>query len=95
MLQKQSLFQVAKHYVELKDDTAPITIDQYNAEIDEAMSRRSQIDNPGGSAGLEKIKQQICEQEIGQDVNGKRFFDAIYGQGTFCGRDSGIIHQHI
>jgi hypothetical protein len=38
-VEKQSLFQVAKHYVELKDDTTPISIDQYNAEIEEAMKR--------------------------------------------------------
>jgi predicted transcriptional regulator len=39
LVEKQSLFHVAKRYVELKDDTAPISIDQYNAEIDEAMKR--------------------------------------------------------
>jgi hypothetical protein len=39
VVEKQSLFQVAKHYVDLKDDTAPISIEQYNAEIDEAMKR--------------------------------------------------------
>lgn len=39
MGEKESLFQVAKHFVELKDDTAPISIQQYNAEIDEAMKR--------------------------------------------------------
>ena len=39
VVEKQSLFQVAKHYVELKDDTAPISIEQYNVEIDEAMKR--------------------------------------------------------
>jgi hypothetical protein len=31
------LFQVAKHYVDLRDDTAPITIEQYNTEIEDAM----------------------------------------------------------
>ena len=36
-VEKESLFQVAKHYVELKDDSRPIGIDQYNAEIAEAM----------------------------------------------------------
>jgi hypothetical protein len=39
VVEKQSLFQVAKHYVELKDDTAPISVEQYNTEIDEAMKR--------------------------------------------------------
>jgi len=39
IVEKQSLFQVAKNYVELKDDTAPISIEQYNAEIDAAMKR--------------------------------------------------------
>jgi hypothetical protein len=34
VVEKESLFQVAKHYVELKDDTAPISIEQYNAEIE-------------------------------------------------------------
>jgi len=37
VVEKESLFQVAKHYVELKDDTAPISIQQYNSEIEEAM----------------------------------------------------------
>jgi hypothetical protein len=37
VVEKQSLFQVAKHYVDLKDDTTPITLEQYNTEIDEAM----------------------------------------------------------
>jgi hypothetical protein len=39
LVEKQSLLQVAKHDVDLKDDTAPISIEQYNAEIDEAMKR--------------------------------------------------------
>jgi hypothetical protein len=39
VVEKESLLQVAKHYVELKDDTAPISIEQYNAEIDAAMKR--------------------------------------------------------
>jgi len=39
MPEKQTLFDVAKHYVELKDDIAPISVEQYNAEIDEAMKR--------------------------------------------------------
>ncbi len=39
VVEKQSLFQVAKNYVELEDDTAPISIEQYNTEIDEAMKR--------------------------------------------------------
>lgn len=37
VVEKQSLFQVAKHYVELKNDTAPISLEQYNTEIDETM----------------------------------------------------------
>ena len=37
VVEKQSLFQVAKHYVDLKDDTAPISIERYNAELEEAM----------------------------------------------------------
>jgi hypothetical protein len=39
VVEKQSLFQVAKHYVELKDDTTPISIEQYNTEMAEAMQR--------------------------------------------------------
>jgi predicted transcriptional regulator len=39
IVEKQSLLQVAKNYVELKDDTAQISIEQYNAEVDEAMKR--------------------------------------------------------
>ena len=39
VVEKESLLQVARHYVELKDDTSPATIGQYNAEIDEAMKR--------------------------------------------------------
>jgi len=37
VVEKESPYQVAKHYVELKDDTSPISIEQYNAEIEEAM----------------------------------------------------------
>lgn len=36
-VEKQSLFQVAKQYVDLKDDTTPISLEQYNAEIEESM----------------------------------------------------------
>ena len=39
VLEKETLLQIAKHYVDLKDDTTPISIDQYNAEIDEAMKQ--------------------------------------------------------
>ena len=39
VVEKESLFQVAKHYVELKDDTTSISIEQYNSEIAEAMKR--------------------------------------------------------
>lgn len=39
VVEKQSLFQVAKQFVELKDDTTPISVEQYNAEIEEAMKR--------------------------------------------------------
>ena len=41
-VEKQSLLSVAKHYVELKEDVAPITIEQYNQELEAAMTR---IDN--------------------------------------------------
>ena len=37
VVEKQSLIQVAKHYIDLKDDTAPISIEQYNAEIEDNM----------------------------------------------------------
>lgn len=37
--EKQSLLSVAKHYVELKEDATPITIEQYNQELEEAMTR--------------------------------------------------------
>lgn len=37
VVEKRSLFQVAKHYIDLKDDTAPISIEQYNAEIEDTM----------------------------------------------------------
>lgn len=40
--EKQSLLSVAKHYVELKEDATSITVEQYNKELDEAMTR---IDN--------------------------------------------------
>jgi hypothetical protein len=39
IVEKESLLQVAKHYVDLKDNTTHISIEQYNAEIDEAMKR--------------------------------------------------------
>jgi predicted transcriptional regulator len=62
IVEKQSLFQVAKHYVDLKDDTAPISIDQYNAEIDEAMK---QMD-----AGEFYTHEQVVEMSKGW-LNGK------------------------
>ena len=37
--EKELLLQVAKHYVYLKQDTTPISIVQYNTEIDEAMKQ--------------------------------------------------------
>jgi hypothetical protein len=37
--EKKSLLSVAKNYVELKEDTGPINLDQYNKEIEEAMQR--------------------------------------------------------
>jgi hypothetical protein len=37
--EKESLLSVARHYVELKEDTSHITIEQYNQEIDAAMKR--------------------------------------------------------
>ncbi len=37
--EKQSLLHVAKHYVELKDDTTPISIEEYNLELEAAMKR--------------------------------------------------------
>ena len=38
-LEKESLLRVARQLVELKDDTAPISVEQYNIEMDEAMKR--------------------------------------------------------
>ena len=35
--EKQSLYQIAKQYVALKSGAGPIAIDQYNAEIGQAM----------------------------------------------------------
>jgi len=37
--EKESLLSVAKHFVELKEDSGQISIEQYNKEIDEAMAR--------------------------------------------------------
>jgi hypothetical protein len=37
--EKESLLSVAKNFVELKEDTGQISIEQYNKEIDEAMAR--------------------------------------------------------
>ena len=39
IVEKESLLAVAKNYVQLKDDTDRISIEQYNKEIDEAMAR--------------------------------------------------------
>lgn len=39
LVEKESLLRVARHYVELKEDTGEISIAQYNREIDEAMQR--------------------------------------------------------
>ena len=36
---KEPLLAVAKNYVQLKDDTDRISIEEYNKEIDEAMAR--------------------------------------------------------
>lgn len=38
-VEKEFLLDVAKHYVDLKEETIPISIEKYNAEIDEAMKR--------------------------------------------------------
>lgn len=38
-VEKKSLFRVTKHYPELKDDIACISVEQYNVEIDDAMRR--------------------------------------------------------
>jgi len=61
-VEKQSLFQVAKHYVELKDDVAPISVEQYNAEIDAAMKRMD--------AGESYTHEQVLEMSKGW-LNGK------------------------
>lgn len=53
-VEKQSLLSVAKHYVELKEEAAPITIDQYNQELDAAMIR---IDN-GQFIAQDQVKTQ-------------------------------------
>ena len=37
--EKTSLLSVAKNYVQLKEETGPISIEQYNKEIDEAVAR--------------------------------------------------------
>ena len=39
IVEKESLLAVAKNYVQLKDNTDSISIEQYNKEIDEAMAR--------------------------------------------------------
>ena len=38
IVEKESLLAVAKNYVQLKEDTDRISIEQYNKEIDEAMA---------------------------------------------------------
>jgi hypothetical protein len=58
VVEKESLYQVAKHYVELKDDTAPITIQQYNTEIEEAMKAME--------AGEIYTHEQVKEMSKGQ-----------------------------
>ncbi|HEY4064302.1 MAG TPA: hypothetical protein VGM30_20495 [Puia sp.] len=37
--EKESLFHVAKHYVQLKDDTTSISLEEYNLELEAAMKR--------------------------------------------------------
>ena len=39
VVQKESLLSVAKNYIQLKEDTERISVEQYNREIDEAMKR--------------------------------------------------------
>jgi hypothetical protein len=39
MPEKESLLTVAKHFVELKEDAGQISVEQYNKEIEEAMTR--------------------------------------------------------
>lgn len=37
--EKKSLLSVAKNFIELKEEVSHISVEQYNREIDEAMSR--------------------------------------------------------
>ena len=37
--EKESLLSVAKNYVHLKEEPGPVSIEQYNKEIDEAIAR--------------------------------------------------------
>jgi hypothetical protein len=39
MLEKRSLLNVAKNYVQLKEEILPVSIEEYNKEINEAMKR--------------------------------------------------------
>ncbi len=57
VVEKQTLLHVAKHYVELKDDTGPISVEQYNAEIDQAMKRMD--------AGQETSHKDVVEMTKG------------------------------
>jgi hypothetical protein len=42
VVQKESLLSVAKNYIELKEKTDRISIEEYNQEIDEAMKRMNE-----------------------------------------------------
>ncbi|MEP6950156.1 MAG: hypothetical protein ABI863_12805 [Ginsengibacter sp.] len=37
--EKESLLTVARHFVELKEENGPVSVEEYNREIDEEMSR--------------------------------------------------------
>jgi len=39
LVEKESLLTAAKNYVQLKEDNLPVSIEQYNKEIDEAVAR--------------------------------------------------------
>ena len=60
--EKQSLLNVAKHYVELKNENTPISIEEYNLELEAAMKRMD--------AGKFYTHEQVVEMSKSR-LNGK------------------------
>jgi hypothetical protein len=55
IVEKESLLSVAKNYVHLKEEVMPVSIEQYNKELDEAMERESK----GEGTTLDELENEM------------------------------------